>query len=126
MATENAMKFYEELQNNEELKAKASAAKGPEDLVAIAVDAGFDITWEDLEAVEWELRKSVARTTDGHVAELSEGELDDIAGGELWLGETAPDGHEMGCFLPYHGRDWQYEHRIRCKACYYYTSGYGY
>ena len=41
--------------------------------------------------------------------------LDKVVGGMFGDGETAPDGHELGCMLSWHGNDWQEEHKIYCQ-----------
>ena len=40
--------------------------------------------------------------------------LDRVVGGMFGEGETAPDGHELGCLLSWHGNDWQEEHKVYC------------
>ena len=35
-------------------------------------------------------------------ARVSEKEPEEVAGGDFWAGDDAPDGHEMGCFITFH------------------------
>ena len=36
------------------------------------------------------------------LVKLNEEQLDDVAGGALWFGEYAQDGHEIGCWWPWY------------------------
>ena len=82
---------------------------------------GFDLTEEEIregfQAVETERRKKTADAS-GEIEDLSDDEIENAAGGVLWDGEDAPDGHEMGCFWTYHGYDWQEENGIWCRLEY--------
>ena len=71
MAKENVKKFFEKVAKDENLK-KALAAAQTDALVAVAKKAGFDFTVEELLAS--------AKTA---VGELSDSELDAVAGG--WI-----------------------------------------
>ena len=42
------------------------------------------------------------RNGDSSVTTLDVEDLDKVAGGVLWFGEDAPDGHEMGCVCTYY------------------------
>ena len=119
MALENVMKLCEELQKNEELRAKINSAETVEAIAAIALEAGFDVSLEDLKAGEQELRNNIAKATDEQISRLSMSELESVVGGNLGNGDEAPDGHEMGCFLTYHGLQWQIDNNIDCKNSYY-------
>ena len=46
---------------------------------------------------------------------MTEEELDRFSGGTFGDGETAPDGHEMGCVLSWHGNNWQEKNKIYCS-----------
>lgn len=119
MAMENVMKLYEELQKNKELQAKINSAETLEAIAAIALEAGFDVSAEDLKAGEQKIRNNVAKSTDEQITRLSMSELDSVAGGDLGNSEDAPDGHEMGCFLTWHGLQWQLDNNIECKESHY-------
>ncbi len=83
-----------------------------------AVDAGYDITAEEMIEAEKEYRTEKAKKT-----KLSVDELDAVAGGHGWEGEDAPDGHEMGCAVSYHQYDYQEETGNWCKDNYYCDMG---
>lgn len=119
MAMENVMKLFEELQKNKELQAKINSVETLEEIAAIALEAGFDVSAEDLKAGEQKLRNNMAKATDEQVSRLSMSELDSVVGGDLGNSEDAPDGHEMGCFLMWHGLQWQLDNNIECKESHY-------
>ena len=54
------------------------------------VDAGYDVTAGEMIEAEKDFRAEKAKKT-----KLSVDELDAVAGGAIWDGEDAPDGHEM-------------------------------
>ena len=87
---------------------------------------GFDLTEEEIregfKEAEAQRRKRTAVVTD-EIEKLPDDEMESAAGGVLWDGEDAPDGHEMGCILTYHGRNWQIEHGIWCEHSFYCDSG---
>ena len=119
MALDNAKKFIEDLQNDEKLKASFADITAPEDIVRIASSAGYDFDEEELQAAEKECRQALAVKADEAMKELSSSELDGIAGGG-WFGvETAPDGHDMGCLVTYHGEDWSNENDTWCDDAYF-------
>ena len=45
-------------------------------------------------------------------------QLDQVAGGQFWPDE-APDGHDMGCSIPWHHYDWSEENDIWCPNSYF-------
>ena len=49
------------------------------------------------------------------VEELEPGEMDMVAGGALFFGDDASDGHEMGCVMAYHHYDWSAENNAWCS-----------
>ena len=118
MSKETAKKLIAELQTNEELEKKVEGITDPEQLVKIAVEAGYDVTLEDLEAAEKEFRKELAGKTD----ELTTDELESAAGGNMWQADEASDGHELVCMLSYHHKDWKLEHNEWCKEKYVFDS----
>ncbi len=111
-STAPARKLLAELQTNEELQAKIKGITDPEELVKKAIEAGYDVTVEDLEAAEKEMKAKVAARND----ELSADELESAAGGKAWGAEDASDGHEWLCSISYHGRGWIEEHNEWCKS----------
>ena len=114
MSKETAKKLIAELQTNEELKSKVNGITDPGQLVKVAADAGYDVTAEEMIAAEKEFRTEKAKKT-----KLSVDELDAVAGGAVWQGEDAPDGHELGCGVSYHDYDYQKENNIWCHESYY-------
>lgn len=121
MSKENAIKFISELQTNEELKARAQDAKDPSEIAKIAAGAGYDVTPEELMEADKELRSELAARNDETVKELSPEELMGAAGGAVWTGEDAPDGHEMGCFIAYHHGRYSKEQGVWCQQQYFCT-----
>ena len=119
MSKETAKKLIEELQTNEELKAKIAGITDPTELVIIAADAGYDVTVEEMAVAEKEYRAEQA-----HKTKLSVEELDAVAGGAAWKGEDAPDGHEMGCEIRYHHYSYQEETGTWCNINYYCEQNY--
>jgi predicted ribosomally synthesized peptide with nif11-like leader len=77
MSEEQLKAFLEAVKADAGLQEKLKEAGNAEAVVAIAKAAGFAVSFEDLAKAQ---------------AELSEGELEDIAGGETgWsLGQTCP------------------------------------
>ncbi len=116
MALENAKKFLEKLLNDEALRVRA-AEKEPDEVVAFAKELGFDVTAKELEEAVRALRQAAGEEP----KELSPDEMDKAAGGTFWNGEDAPDGHEMGCALTYHGYNWSKEHNTWCNQSFYCT-----
>ncbi|MBO6301818.1 MAG: Nif11-like leader peptide family natural product precursor [Ruminiclostridium sp.] len=112
MSKEIAKKLIAELETNEELKAKVEGVSDPEELLKIAKASGYDVTIEELIEAEKESRKSKAAETD---EKLSFDDLENVAGGTFWRNDDAPDGHEIGCKLCYHGIDWCRSKDIWCN-----------
>ena len=111
MSKESAKKLIAELQTNEELKAKIEGITDIAELTKKAVEAGYDVTEEELIEAESEFRKETAEKTD---EKLSMDDLEGAAGGHFWKSENAPDGHEMGCAVCYHLKGWSEETGIWC------------
>ena len=127
MAKENAKNLITELQTNEELKAQVEGITDPEELAKKAIEAGYDVTADELVEAEKEFRKELAEKSDAQAKKLSVDELENVAGGDAnggWEGEIAPDGHEMGCHICYHGYDWSKEHNIWCGRDWYCTGNF--
>ena len=112
MSKETAKKLIEELQTNEELQAKIAGITDPEELAKKAVEAGYDVTVEDLVEAEKEMKAKTAARND----ELSADELESAAGGRFWGGEEDSDGHELICKLSYHDYKWMKENNQWCKS----------
>ncbi len=120
MSKETAKKLIAELETNAELKAKVSGITDAAQLVKIAVDAGYDVTAEELIEADREHRAEQAKNTD---EKLSLDDLEGAAGGRTWEGEDASDGHEMGCTACYHGKSYSEENNEWCQKIYYYPGG---
>ena len=121
MSKETAKKLIAELVTNEEIKAKVAGITDPEELLKIAKESGYDVTMEELIEAERAIRRDKAAETD---EKLSFDDLEDVAGGRA-EGETAPDGHEMGCYGSYHQSGYSEENDIWCSS-YYYCKGFHY
>ena len=110
MSKEIAKKLIAELQTNEELKSRINGVTEPAELVKIAVEAGYDVTLEELIEAEKEYRQALAQKND----ELSADELESAAGG---MGnDIARDGHEHRCMACYHGSGYERENNDWCKS----------
>ena len=90
-------------------------AEDPAQAVALAAELGHDVTEEELLAAEAKLRGPA----DSEVVELDLADMDKVAGGAYWYGDDAPDGHEMGCDLFYHGYEYSVETGNWCTNEYY-------
>ncbi len=110
MSKEIAKKLIAELQENEELKAKIAGINDPAEMAKKAVEAGYDVTLDDLIEAEKEYRAELAQKSD----ELSAEELEGAAGGVD--NDIAKDGHEHRCAICYHGRDYEKENNDWCKS----------
>ena len=99
MALENAKKFLEQAMKDEALRARVSE-KEPGEVAAIASELGFEVTAAELTQAELALRLAPANREKS--VELNVNDLAQVAGGDFWAGDDAPDGHEMGCFITYH------------------------
>ncbi|SEG24511.1 nif11-like leader peptide domain-containing protein [Eubacterium ruminantium] len=119
MSVENVAKFKKDLQENAELRekikneleaAKDSGKDEKEILPEIAGKLGYDFTEEEFKEgiTEKELNDE----------ELNPEELENVSGGILWMGDKAPDGYEIGCFMIFY-LSWQdYYHQKRiCENC---------
>ena len=115
MSKETAKKLIAELQTNEELKAKTAGITDKDELVKMAVEAGYDVTLEEMTEAEKEFRAEMAKKSD----ELSAEELEGAAGGGGWSSEEDPDGNEYGCAICNLGYDDQKEYGDWCKQSHY-------
>ena len=114
MSMENAKEFLKKAISDEALRERLQE-KSPEQAAAAAAELGFDLTAEELLAAEAELRSEMAAKP----VELSPEDMDRAAGGIWWCSEDAPDGHELGCVITYHGKGWARENKVWCKDNYY-------
>ena len=121
MAMESAKKFLEQVMTDEALRARV-ATQEPAGVAEIAKELGFAMTVEELQAAEKELRR--APENGEKPVELDLHEMDKIVGGGGFLGEDAPDGHEMGCLFIYHHYNYQKENDIWCNKSYYCNHSY--
>lgn len=116
MATENARNFLKSIESDEALLEQIRKME-PEEIVQLARERGFDVTATELEAAAKQQRTPSAE----EVRELDLDEMDNAAGGWLFYGDDAKDGHEMGCTLSYHGMEWSIENHEWCRYEYYYS-----
>ena len=114
MGAENAKSFLKMDEGDEELR-KRLGEKTPEQAAAAAAELGFELTADELLAAEAELRSEMAAKP----VELSPEDMDRAAGGIWWYSEDAPDGHELGCVITYHGKGWARENKVWCKDNYF-------
>jgi len=118
MATENAKAFIEKMNSDAKFRAKIGDAVS-DNITAIAKEYGFDTNAEEIEKAYKEMR-----SVSGDVpVEIPLDEMDQIAGGRGFYGETASDDHELGCWLSYHHLGWQEEHDEWCKTNYFCNNG---
>lgn len=119
MSKENALLFLEKVNKDRELNDLVNQEGA--DFVKIAKDAGLDLTQEELDEAVEELRE---RRKNAVLETLSPEELEKVAGGTdcpqmfFDIHEDAPDGHEIGCFIPWHGKDWCNENNTYCNRNY--------
>ena len=119
MSVESARSFLEKAMHDETIMAEIRKRE-PEAIPALAGDMGFDATLEELEAAADECCRTAGETPQ----ELAPEEIDVMAGGTLWGGEDAPDGHEMGSALTYHHAGWSKENDMWCSRNFYCASSY--
>ena len=77
-----------------ELRQKLLAAKSAEEVTELLKADGQEVGPDDVEKLWAEVTKY--RQKDDR--KLSVDELDAVSGGVFWLGNDAPDGHELGCW----------------------------
>jgi len=112
MAKESAVEFLKMLEGDEKLREQIRE-KTTAEVAEVARGLSFDFTEDELNAAVEEVKAMRAEQT-GPIS-LPPEKLDRAVGGIFGDGETAPDGHELGCVIPWHGNDWQEEHKIYCK-----------
>ncbi len=110
----NAKEFKLVLLGNEELRNQYDSIvsrlteegmKKEEACLKAASEIGYELDPDDLAAADKEGR------------ELSEDELEAVSGGMLWLGDDAPDGHEMFCMLTYWSNWVQFDYAWQYTYC---------
>ena len=111
MAKEQAMEFLKLLDTDEALQENLRE-KTPKEAAEIARGLSFDVTEEDLTQAAAALKAE--RANQGEPEKLTLENLGTAVGGMFWDGELAPDGHEMGCFISWHGDRWQEKNGIYC------------
>ena len=118
MANEAAKKLIEDMMKEPELFDRMTNAGNINDAVKAARELGYDVTEQELAAAENDARKTFAAASDTAAGKvkLSIEKTDTVAGG----GEDAADGHEMGCFIAWHGRGYEED----CRQDYYCHAGY--
>ena len=114
MAKETAKKLIAELQENEEIKAKIAGITDPAEMVKKAVEAGYDITLEELTEAEREYKAEMAKRAD----ELSADELEGAAGGIFWRSEENKDGKEFNCIYCNLSEEYQVDNKEWCNKVY--------
>ena len=126
MAIEKAKELLEAIRTDpkaKELLQGVSEPRSEEDMIRlcaeIAPKLGFDVSEADIREAVAALSRERMEKTAADVQKLSDDDITQASGGELWQGEDAPDGHEMGCMLTYHGFSYQWEHKIWCSNNYY-------
>ena len=78
----------------DELREKLLTAGSAEELAELLKADGQEVEPDDVEKLWAEVTKN--RQKDDR--KLSVDELDAVSGGVFWLGNDAPDGHELNCF----------------------------
>ena len=114
MSLENAKLFLEKVVSDNELRNECQE-KEYDEVVARAKELGYEFTVEEMKTAINEKRKESGNAE----VKLDAQDLDSFAGGALWMGEDASDGHEMGCIVSYHHEDWCREHHEYCSQQYY-------
>ena len=84
-----------------ELREKLLTADSAEKVAELLKADGQEVEPDDVEKLWAEVTKK--RQKDDR--KLSVDELDAVSGGAFWLGEDAPDGHELGCWNIWY-EDW--------------------
>ena len=105
-----------------ELLKDAAEPKSEEEMIRLCADIapklGFDITEDEIRAGIAEMVRERMEKTAADMEKLPEDELKNAAGGACWTGDEAPDGHEMGCLIAYHGWQWSHDNDIWCRESY--------
>lgn len=112
MAKEQAIEFLKLLESDEALHEKLRNCS-PQEAAQAARGLSFDVTEAELAEAVDELRSQ--RATQNKPELVPDSGLDKVVGGMFGDGESAPDGHEMGCFLRWYGNEWQEKNKIYCQ-----------
>ena len=78
----------------------------------VAPKLGFDITADEIRAGIAEMERQRREKASAGMETLPDEEVESATGGILWTGEDAPDGHELGCYMAYHGYTYQKDNDI--------------
>ena len=111
MAKKQAIEFLKLLDTDDALQEQLQE-KTPKEAAEIARGLSFDFTEDELKQAIAVLKAERAKQNEPEM--LTPESLDTAVGGMFWDGETAPDGHEMGCFISWHGDRWQEKNGIYC------------
>ena len=101
-----------------ELREKLLTAKSAEEAAELLKADGQEVGPDDVEKLWAEVTKY--RQKDDR--ELSLDEMDAVSGGVFWLGNDAPDGHELNCFWFWYENWGQFYVENMDEYCY---GGYG-
>jgi hypothetical protein len=117
MSNAVARQFIQELRTNTDLYDRSLKIDSVEEMVEFARNAGFDVDVESLIGAEQEARSILSAESDdaAMAIKLTPEEAEAIAGGEMWRGDDAADGHELGCSIAYHGKGY----KEKCRETYY-------
>ena len=116
MAKKQAMEFLKLFDTDEALQEQLRE-KSPKEAAEVARGLSFDVTEDELTQAAAALRAE--RANQSEPEKLTPESLDAAVGGMFWDGESAPDGHEMGCVWVYHHYNYQKENNIWCNKSYY-------
>lgn len=130
MAADKAKEFFARIETDPKAKELLSGAKEPkteEEFIGVcmklASQTGFEVTSDEIrDAIDTMTQKRREKTAAG-IQLLPDEELESATGGNCWTGEDAPDGHEMGCFITYHGYGWTKENNTWCSDKFYCDGG---
>jgi len=83
--SDNVRDFWQQVSESEELQSKFEAAKDHTQIIALAKEIGLEISLEELSAAS----QLVTSQTDGDTEELSDEQLEAVAGGAAFAGPLA-------------------------------------
>lgn len=81
---------------DKELKEKLIKAKNKEEVTDMLKAAGQDVSVAD------KIWNEIKKSREKEEKTLSMDELDAVSGGIFFLGDDAPDGHELSCLVTYY------------------------
>ena len=128
MAIEKAKELLKTIRtapNSKELLKDAAEPRSEEDMIRlcaqIAPKPGFDVTEKEIRDAITAAAQERREKTAADIEKLTDDEMEKATGGaedKLWQGEDAPDGHEMGCLITYHGWYWSRDNDTWCRENY--------